>query len=157
MENRTPSNFSRVVYGYPSVHGAVFSNLKSYGPVRCGFEKSEILRCGSVRLSDIVNSTVRFGAVLKNWKSYGAVRCGFHKLEILRCGSVRFLEIGILWCGFQKSGISRCGSVRFSDIVNPTVRFGAIFTNQKSYGEVRHVSPLNVFSYGAVPLPLGKP
>ena len=27
---------ARVLYGYPSVHGAVFSNRKSYGPVRCG-------------------------------------------------------------------------------------------------------------------------
>ena len=90
--------FRRDLYGYPSEHGAIFSNRKSYGPVRCGFFKSEILRCGSVRFSGIVNPTVRFGfviiptvrfgAVFKNRKSYGAVRCGFRKLEILRCGSV---------------------------------------------------------------------
>ena len=41
----------------------VFFYLKSYVPVRCNFKKSEILRCGSVRFSDIVNPTVRFGAV----------------------------------------------------------------------------------------------
>ena len=39
----------RVLDGYPSVHGAVFTNQKSYGPVRCGFTNAEILRCGSVR------------------------------------------------------------------------------------------------------------
>ena len=66
----------RVLYGYPSVHGAVFFNRKSYGPVRCGFKKSEILRCGSVRFSYIVKPTVRCGAVFKGQKSYGAVRCG---------------------------------------------------------------------------------
>ena len=92
--------FPRDLYGYPSVHGAVSSNRKSYGPVRCGFQKSKILRCGSVRLSGIVNPTVRFGfeiyptvrfgAVFENRKSYGAVRCGFQKSEILRCGSVQF-------------------------------------------------------------------
>ena len=40
---------SRVLYGYPSVHGAFFSNRKSYGPNRCGFRNAEILRCGSAR------------------------------------------------------------------------------------------------------------
>ena len=79
----------RVLYGYPSVHGAFFSNPKPYGPVGCAFKKAEILRCGSVRFSDFVNPTVRFGAViyptvllgavLKIRKSYGAVRCGFQK------------------------------------------------------------------------------
>ena len=35
---------------YPTVRfGAVLKNRKSYGAVRCGFEKYEILRCGSVR------------------------------------------------------------------------------------------------------------
>ena len=79
----------RVFYGYPSVHGAVFSNPKSYGPVRCGFENKTILRYGSVRFSDIENPTVRFGAVLKIRKIYGAVRCGFHIQQILRYGSIR--------------------------------------------------------------------
>ena len=67
----------RDLYGYPSVHGASFSNRKSYGPVPCGLKLSETLRCGSVRFSGIVNPTVRFGAVIKNRKSYGAVRYGF--------------------------------------------------------------------------------
>ena len=79
----------RVLYGYPSVHGAVFLNRNSYGPVRCGFKKAEILRCGSVRFSKIVNATVRFGvflyptlrssAVSRNRNTsvrFGAVRCG---------------------------------------------------------------------------------
>ena len=79
VELTTTSITTRVVYGYPFVHGAFFLNRKSYGPVRCGFKKAGILRCGSVRLSDIVNLTLRFCAVLKNRKSYGAVRCGFEK------------------------------------------------------------------------------
>ena len=141
---------ARVPPGYSSVHGAALFNRKSYGPVRCGFKKAEILRWGSVRFSDIVNPTVRFGAViyptvrfgavLKNRKSYGAVRFGFSK------------------------------------IVNDTVRFGAVFRNQepygavfrysksygavrccdKSYGAVRCGSPLNGFCYGAGPIPVGK-
>ena len=67
--------WSRVLYGCPSVHGAVILNRKSYGPVRCGFKKAEILRCGSVRFSDSVNPTVRSGAGFKNRKRYVAVRC----------------------------------------------------------------------------------
>ena len=76
------------------------------------------------------NPTVRFGAVFRNQKYYGAV---------------------------------------FSEIRNPTVRFGAVFRYRKSYGAVRcgfHKSdilravrrgfPLNGFSCGAVPLPVGK-
>ena len=69
--------------------GAVLENRKSYGAVRfgavrfcdisygagrCGFQKSEILRCGSARFSKTGNPTIRFGAVLKTRKSYGAVR-----------------------------------------------------------------------------------
>ena len=102
--------FSRVFHGYPSVHGAVFWNRKSSGPVRCGFKKAKMLWCGSVRFSDIVSPTercgavicptVRFGAVLENKKSYGAFRCCD-----ISCGPVR--------CGFKKSRILRCGSVRF--------------------------------------------
>ena len=112
--------FIRVLYGYPSVHGAVFWNRKSYGPVRCGFKKAEILRCGSVRVSDIVNTTarcgaviyprVRFGAVFRIRECYGAVRCGFQMSWNLRCGSVIFYVL-------------RCGSVRFGfeEGKNPTV------------------------------------
>ena len=74
--------------------GAVFSYCKSYGAVRfldipgilqCGFQKPEILRCGSVRFSKIGNPTVRFGAVLENRKSYGAVR-----FSDISYGPVRF-------------------------------------------------------------------
>ena len=47
---------------------------------------------------------MRFGAVFIYWKCYGEA-----------------------WCGFQKSFMQRCGPVRFSDVVNPTVRFSAVF------------------------------
>ena len=49
--------------------GAVLKSAKS------GFENSKMLRCGSVRFSEIRNPTVRFGAVFRYSKSYGAVRC----------------------------------------------------------------------------------
>ena len=103
---------TRVLYGYLSVHGAVFRSRKSYGTVRCGF---------------------------KNRKYYGAVRCCFQISWILlavRCGACCYLSYGafrcvfqkseVLMCGLQKSGILRCGSVRSSGIANPTVRFGAV-------------------------------
>ena len=95
---------------YLSVHGAFFLNRKSYGPVRCDFKKAEILRCGSVRFSDIVNPTVRFGAVIYPTVRFGAV------LENRKCyGTVRCFHVsyGAVRCGFQKSGILRCSSVRF--------------------------------------------
>ena len=84
--------YTRVVYGnrYPSVHGAVFRNRKSYGPVRCGFKKAEILRCGSVRFSDMVNPKVRCGAVIYPTVWFGAV---FRNQE----------SYGVVWCGFQTS------------------------------------------------------
>ena len=73
--------YIRVVYGYPSVHGAVFWNRKSYGSVRCGFKNAEILRCGavlwyilrccSVRFWIVGNPTVQFGAVLENTVRFG--------------------------------------------------------------------------------------
>ena len=124
--------FSGFFTVYPSVHGADFFNRKSYGPVRCGFKKAEILRCGSVRFSDVnptvrfdavIYPTVRFGAVLKNRNSYRAVPC-FH------------VSYGAIRCGFQKSGILRCGSVRFSDMVNLTVRFGAVTNPTVRFGAV---------------------
>ena len=85
------------------MHGAVLLRRKSYVPVPCVFKKAEILRCGSVRFSNVVNPTVwfgaviyptvRFGAVFKYCKSYGLVRCcdisygavrrGFQKWTIL--------------------------------------------------------------------------
>ena len=117
---------TRVVFRYPSVHGAfLFKSETLRYTVRCVFKESLILRCDSVRFSDIVSPTVRFraviyltvrfGAVLKDRKSYGAIRCGFQKSEIF--GS---------HCGFPKPAIPRCGSVWFSDIVSPTVRFAAV-------------------------------
>ena len=107
---------------------------------------------------------IRFGAVLRNRKPYGAFQCGLQISSILRCRSVLWY---ILRCGavrFRKLGILRCGSwrfseisnltVRFSKIRNPTLRLGTVSTSQKSYGAVRRGSPLNGFSYGAVPLPV---
>ena len=52
-------------------------------------------------------------------------------------------------------------------VIYPTVRFGEVFRNRKSYGAVRcscdisygavrRGSPLNVFFYGAAPLSVGK-
>ena len=47
--------------GIPTVwFGAVLRNRESYGAVRCGLQILEVLRCGSVRFSDVVNPTVRF-------------------------------------------------------------------------------------------------
>ena len=76
--------------------GAVLKNKKSYGAVRCccdisygvvrcGFQKSGILWCGSVRFSDIVNLMVRFGAVINPTVRVGAVL----PVErfLLRCGA----------------------------------------------------------------------
>ena len=71
-----------VRYGFNSIpterFGEVFRNHKTYGAVRCGFEKYDILRCGSARFSDVVNPTVRSVAVFKGREPYGAVRCDFH-------------------------------------------------------------------------------
>ena len=79
------------------------------------------VRCGAV-----IHPTVRFGAVLKNRKSYGAGRCGFENTKSY--GAVRCCDIsyGAVQCGFQKPGILRRGS------------------------------PLNGFLYGAAPLSVGK-
>ena len=94
--------------------------------MRCGFKKAGVLRCGSVRFSDIVNSTVRCGAVI-----------------ILRCESVRFSEI-------------RNPTVRFGAVFRYRKSYGAVRCCDISYGAVRHGSPLNVFFYGAAPLSVGK-
>ena len=63
-----------------------------------------MLRCGSVRFSDLVNptvrfgyivfSTVRFGAVFRYRKTYGAVRCGFQERQnpTVRFGAVNRTE-----------------------------------------------------------------
>ena len=91
--------------GIPTVwFGAVLRNRESYGAVRCGLQILEVLRCGSVRFSDVVSPTVRFGAtlcptvrfgaVLRNRQTYGAVRCSFQegKNPSVRCGAVNRTE-----------------------------------------------------------------
>ena len=108
------------------MHGAVFSNRKSYCPVRCGFMKAEILRCGSVRFSDIVNPTVRFGAVI---------------CPTVRLGAV--LKI-------------RNPTVRFGAVFRYSKSHGAVRCRDKSYGAVRCGSPLNGSCYGAGPIPVRK-
>ena len=138
--------YCRVLYGYPSVHGAVFRTRKSYGPVRCGFTKSEILRRGSVRFPRIRNLAAWFGAVIYPTVWFGAI---FKQIgnPAVRLGAVlkNRKPYGAVRCDFQKSVILRCDSVRFSDIANPTVRFGAVSTNQKSYAAVRAVPRWTVF------------
>ena len=94
---------------YQSTTPCLF-NRNSYGPVLCGFKKAEILRCSSVRFSDVCKY---YGALRCCDRPCGAVRCGLKKIYPTRCGSV-------LSC------IVRCGSVRFSEIRNPTVRAGAV-------------------------------
>ena len=52
-----------VVLKYRKFYGAVRCCDISYDTVRGGFEKIEMLRCGSVRFSKLRNPTVWFGAV----------------------------------------------------------------------------------------------
>ena len=56
-------------------YGAVRFCDKSYGAVRSGFQKSEILRCGSVRFQKIENLTMRFGFVVYDTVRFGSVPC----------------------------------------------------------------------------------
>ena len=98
----------QAVYGYPSVHGAVFRCREPYSAVRCYFISHGPVRCG---FSDIVKPTVRCGAVFK-------------KAKILRCGAVRFSDV-----------VSP--TVRFGATLCPTVRFGAVFGYRQAYGAVR--------------------
>ena len=98
--------------------GAIFKNRKCYGAVRCGFQKSKILRSGSVRFSKIVNATVRFGAFM-----YPTVRFG----TVFRNLTVRFGAV-FRYC---KSYFA----VRCSDVSCGAVRYG--FENRKYYGAVR--------------------
>ena len=76
-----------------------FSTRKSYGPVRCGLEKAEIVQ----RFGTVLKIIISYGAVLRCDISYGGVRCGLENLKIVRCGSVRF-----------------------SDMANITVQLGAV-------------------------------
>ena len=76
----------------PCVHKSSFFQDSSWLSVRtrCGFQKSEILRSGSVRFEEngnLIYGAVRFG-VLRYRKSLGAVwRCGTCTVWF---GSVRF-------------------------------------------------------------------
>ena len=93
--------------------GAVLGYCKSFGAVRCGFEKMKILRCGSPLNvhTHSVFSTVRFGGVLKNQESCGAVRFVFFMCRTVRFGAV---------FRYSKS----YGAVRCCD--KSTVRFGVV-------------------------------
>ena len=109
--------------------GAVLRKRKSYGAVRCGCKKKEILRCGPVRFSKIVvKATVRCGAVFKNRCErlrtvrfdafiYPTVRFGtaFRNRESYRAvrgACVRCRKsYGAIRCGFPLNGFMlRCGS-----------------------------------------------
>ena len=79
------------------------------------------LRCGSVRFSEIVTTTVRFGAVSQITST---LRCGSVLLIVLRRGSVRFSDVLNL-------------TVRFGAILYSTVRFDAVFRYRKTYGAMR--------------------
>ena len=46
------------------------------------------------------------------------------------------MRFGAVLKNSKSYGAVRCGSVRFSEIRNPTVRFGAVFRYRKSYGAV---------------------
>ena len=77
-------------------------------------------------VSKIENTTVQFGGVFRYCKSYGAVRCCLVISCILRWGSVRILEI--------RNPTVRLGT--FSDMVNLTVRFGAVINTTVRFGAV---------------------
>ena len=88
------------------------------------------------------------GAVLLRRKSYVPVPCVFKKAEILRCGSVRFSNVvtPTVWFGAVIYPTVRFGAVFIGAVIYPTVRFGAVFKYCKSYGLVRCCD----ISYGAV-------
>ena len=117
--------------GIPAMRfGAVIRNREPYGAVRCGFQTSWMLQCGSVRFSDFVNATVRFGAVFRLRECYMAVRCGFQMSW--NYGAARLFYV--LWCG----------SVRFPNIVKPTVRCCSVLKRAKILrcGSVRFTEPI---------------
>ena len=113
---------------------------------------------------------------------YDPVQCGVKKMDILRCGSWRSSQTVNLTVRFSavftKSVYTCCGSVLWFRLFY-TLRFGAVFRTQrsygavgcrfrfcktycavrccsKSYGAVRCGSPLNSCCYGAWPIPGGK-
>ena len=73
-----------------------------------------------MRYEESGNLTVRLGTVIRYCKSFGAVRCcGISYGAVLK----NMKSYGAVRCGFQKL---RCGSGQLSDIVNPSLRFGAV-------------------------------
>ena len=80
------------------MHGAVLLRRKSYVPVPCVFKKAEILRCGSVRFSKIVNATVRFGAFMYPTVRFGVVfRCTCKTYGAVRwCDTTTSFSVSLL-------------------------------------------------------------
>ena len=62
-----------------------------------------MLRCGSVRFSDVVNSTVLFGYILCPTVRFGVVFQYRTVKPTVRCGAV-----------FKRAKIPRCASVRLT-------------------------------------------
>ena len=100
---------------------------------------------GSLRLS------VRARCVFLNGRSYGPVRCGFKKKR---------KSYGAVRCCFDivnptvRFGAVIYPTVRLGAVLknrNPTVRVGAVFRNQESYGAVRCGCQDIVRRFGAVP------
>ena len=107
-------------------HGAVrcsFNNRDSYGDVRCCFQILEIrrrgsvlhiLRCGSLRISEIVNATARFGAVYRCREPYGAVRLYLMSYGTGRCG-FQIVKCTVRCCSvLKRAEIRRLGSVHLT-------------------------------------------
>lgn len=132
---RSSKNRNLTLYGVhrnPTVRfGAVSTCHKSCGAarcydgaVRCGCEKQDILRCGSVRFSDVVNPTMRFGYILRPTVRFGAL-CRYRNT----CGAVQ--------CGFHEGTHSRaqCGGVNRTepyraDRTNRTVKNSDIYVQR---------------------------
>ena len=89
-----------------------------------------MLRCGSVRFSDVVNPTVRFGHIL--------------------CPTVRFGTV------FQYHNRRTYGAVRFGfeEGKNPTVRFGAVEPHRtdRKYRTVKNPDIYGVATYSSTHL-----
>ena len=87
-----------------------------------------------VRFCDVSYGAVRFGLVKKKTET---IRCGSARFSDIFCESyvaVRFCDNPTVRYGFFVI-ILRCGLVRFSNIENATVRFGAVLETRKSNGE----------------------
>ena len=96
------------------VHGEAFSNWKSYGAVRCGYNYCRILRCSSMKRTSY--GAVPSGGIFKNIECYVAIRCihvASHVPVRPRCRSMPCSEI-------------RNRNVRFGAVINPRMRCGAV-------------------------------